>query len=55
MNCVVYSQLSVATVGGTAYHLIKKHEDDENGYVAWNALCEWYDGNSVKSKNGRLF
>ena len=39
MNRVVYSQWEVATVGGTAHHLIKKYEDDKNGYGAWNALC----------------
>ena len=47
MNCVVYSQLEVATVGGTAYHLIKHHDNNNNGYEAWNALCDWYDGDEV--------
>ena len=30
MNLVVYSHLSVATVGGTAHHLVKQHEDNNN-------------------------
>ena len=49
MNWVVYSQLIVATIGGTAHHLIKQYEDNKNGYGSRNALCEWYDGNSVKN------
>ena len=32
MNRVVYSQLSVTTIGGTSYHIIKQYEDDKNGY-----------------------
>ena len=47
---VVYSHLEVATVGGTEYHLIKKYEDDKNGYGAQNALCDWYDRDAVKNK-----
>ena len=50
MNRVVYSKLAVETVRGTAHHLIKKYEDDNNGYGACNALCEWYDGYDVKKK-----
>ena len=50
MNQVVYSQIAVTTVVGTAHHLIKQHEDDKNGYGSWNDLCEWYDGYAVKNK-----
>ena len=50
MNRVVYSQLAVATVGGTAHHIIKKYEDDKNGYGACNAFCELYDWGAVKNK-----
>ena len=50
MNRVVYSQLAVATVGGTANHPMKQYEVDENGYRTWNTLCEWYDGDAVKNK-----
>ena len=47
---MVYSQLSVADVGGSAHHITKKHEDDKNGYVAWNSLYECYDGDAVKNE-----
>ena len=47
---MVYYHLAVATVRGNAQHVIKQHEDDKNGYGAWNALFEWYDGNAVKKK-----
>ena len=50
INWVVYSKLAVATIGGTAHHLIKKDEDDKNGYGAWNDLCECYDRYDVKNK-----
>ena len=50
MNRVVYSQLTVATIGVTAHHLIKKHEEDENGYGAWSDLWVWYDGDDVKNE-----
>ena len=48
LNKVVYSQLLLATVEGTAYHLVHKHEDDSNGHGAWESLKEWYDGDAVK-------
>ena len=50
MNLVVYSQFVVSTVGGTAYHLIKQYEDDNNGYVSWKALCECYYEDNVKNE-----
>ena len=50
INRVVYSHLSVATLGGTAHHLIKKHDNNKNGYGAWNALFEWYNGYYVNNK-----
>ena len=49
MNQVVYSQLTVVTILGTAHHLIKKDENNKNGYGAWNALSECYDGGAVKN------
>ena len=50
MNQAVYSQLALATVRGSAHHLIKQHGDNRNEYGAWNAFREWYDGDSVKNK-----
>ena len=47
---VVYYQLEVATVGGTEHHLVKQHKENNYGYVAWNPLCEWYDGGAVKNE-----
>ena len=49
MNRVVYSQLIVATAGGTANRLIKAYEDNKNLCGSWNSLCEWYDGDDVKN------
>ena len=48
INKVVFSQLLLATVEGTAYHLVHCHEDDGNGHGAWQSLKDWYDGDAVK-------
>eukprot|EP00957_Ditylum_brightwellii_P034423 2611355-Ditylum_brightwellii.AAC.1 len=48
MSQIVYSQLSVAPLGETAYHLVKRFETKKNGNKAWNALVEWFDGNAMK-------
>jgi hypothetical protein len=50
MNRVVYAQLYVATVEGTAHHLVKQHETLKDGHAAWNSLCEWYDGDIIKNE-----
>jgi hypothetical protein len=50
MNAIVYSQLAVATVDGNAHHLVKQHEDSRDGYAAWQALVEWFDGDIIKNE-----
>jgi hypothetical protein len=50
LNKVVYSQLASATVDGVAYHLVQKFETDKDGHAAWKNMCEWYDGETVKSE-----
>eukprot|EP00957_Ditylum_brightwellii_P098198 7481795-Ditylum_brightwellii.AAC.1 len=50
MNCIVYSQLSVVTSGGTAHHILKQFENEKDGHAAWNALCERYDGDTMKAE-----
>eukprot|EP00957_Ditylum_brightwellii_P155664 11849959-Ditylum_brightwellii.AAC.1 len=47
---VVLSQLSVATSGGTAYHLVKQHDKDKDGHAAWQSLIKWFDGDVLKAK-----
>lgn len=49
-NKIVYSQLSVATVDGTAYHLVRNFDDTKDGHAAWKALCEWYDGEEIRTE-----
>ena len=49
-NKVVYSQLSVAIVDGTAYHIVYKHNDNKDGHIAWTDLCKWYDGEYVRTE-----
>ena len=49
-NKIVYSQLSVATVDGTAYHLVRNFDDTKDGHAAWKALCEWYDGKEIRTE-----
>ena len=50
MNRIVYAQLSVATSDGTSHHLVKQYDQDRDGYEAWQALCQWHDGNLIKMK-----
>jgi hypothetical protein len=50
MNRVVFAQLYVATVDGTAHHLVKQYEGTKDGNAAWVSLCEWYDGDIIKNE-----
>jgi hypothetical protein len=50
LNKVVYLQLASATVNGVAYHLVQKFEMDKDGHAAWKNMCEWDDGETVKSE-----
>jgi len=50
MNRVVYSQLAVATVDGTAYHLVRQFEELKDGHEAWNALCGWFDRDQIRNE-----
>lgn len=50
MNRIVFSQLSVATANGDAFHLVLKHNGVKDGYGAWNELLNWYDGDAVRSE-----
>lgn len=50
MNRIVFSQLSVATANGDAFHLVLKHNGTKDGNGAWQELLEWYDGDAVKSE-----
>eukprot|EP00957_Ditylum_brightwellii_P168739 12843568-Ditylum_brightwellii.AAC.1 len=38
LNRIVYLQLSVATSGGTVYHLVKQFEKEKNGHAGWSVL-----------------
>jgi hypothetical protein len=49
MNAIVYSQLAVATVDGTAHHSIKQFEETKDGAAAWAVLVDWYDGDLIKN------
>ena len=54
MNRIVYAQLSVATSDGTSHHLVKQFDQDRDGHEAWQALCEWYDGDLIKNENAEI-
>ena len=47
---LIFSLLANATVDGTAYHLVKDHEDDKSGHEAWASLCEWFDGEEIREE-----
>ena len=47
MNCIIYSQLSMATVGGTYHNLVNKFKYTNIGNAAWKSMCECYDGDEI--------
>jgi hypothetical protein len=47
---LLFFQLAVATVDGTAHHLIKQFEETKDGEAAWAALVDWYDGDLIKNE-----
>ena len=49
-NKIVYAQLSVATVSGTAHHLVKQFGTLKHGNMAWEALLDWFDGDAIKNE-----
>ena len=50
MHETVFHVLHVATVEGTASHLIDIHEDACDGYAAWDDLLQWYDDNVLTTE-----
>jgi hypothetical protein len=50
MNRVVYAQLYVATLEGTAHHLVKQHKSTKDGNASWKSLCDWFDGDIIKNE-----
>ena len=54
MNRIVYTQLWVATSNGTSHHLVKQYDHDKDGHRAWQALCDWYDGDLIKNENAEI-
>ena len=49
-NHIVYPQLAMKTVGGTAHHLVKRFEDTKDGNAAWESMCEWYGRDVIKNE-----
>ena len=49
-NCIIYSQLPVATVGVSNHNLVKRFKYTNVGNAAWNSMCECYDWNVIKMK-----
>lgn len=47
-NKVVFSQLMVARVDETGYHLIQEIESTRDRHATWKNLCEWYDGEDMQ-------
>ena len=50
MNRIIYLQLAVATMVGTAHHLVELFEYIKDGNVYWKSMCECYDGDVIKMR-----
>jgi hypothetical protein len=46
-NAIVYAQLSVALSGGTAHHIIIRYDSQRDGFAAWRAITEWFEGEDM--------
>ena len=46
----MFLHLQVAIAEGHAAHLVDQFEGTLNGYLAWQALTEWHDGDTVRHK-----
>ena len=49
-NELVFLHLQVSIAEGHAAHLKDQFETTLDGYLAWQALTEWYDGDAVRHK-----
>jgi hypothetical protein len=45
-NEIVYTLLAMATIDGTARHMVTKYDEVKDGYAAWHDLTDLYDGSS---------
>ena len=50
MYFIIYSQLSVATVGGTYHILGKRFKYTNVGNADWKSMCECYDVDVIKNE-----
>ena len=49
MYFIIYSQLSVATMGGTYHNLVKIFKYTHFGNAAWKSMYECYDVDVIKN------
>ena len=49
-NKLIFALLSNATVEGHPHHLVNDFKQEKDGYLAWHALCDWYDGEEIKNE-----
>ena len=49
-NKLVFLHLQGAIAEGHAAHLVDQFETTLDGYLAWQALTEWYNGDTVRHK-----
>ena len=50
MYFIIYSQLSVANVGGTYHILGKRFKYTNVGNADWKSMCECYDVDVIKNE-----
>ena len=49
-NETIYHLLQVATVDGTASHLVDMHEEERDGRKAYQELVRWYEGDELTTE-----
>ena len=49
----VYGILQSTCAKGTARHVVNRHEEDVNAFMAWADLCDWYKGSANVDNQSR--
>ena len=49
-NETIYHLLQVATADGHAAHLVDMHENDKDGYSAYQELVRWFEGDELTTE-----
>jgi hypothetical protein len=53
MSFIVFAQLSLAVIRGSANHVVAEVEDTKDGHAAWQAPTAWYEESDLVVPRGK--